>query len=189
MSTYAARDLVRVPGLFSLARLPLGLAFAVSLGRPTVAMGALVLAGLSDIADGWSARRYGQATPTGAVLDAVMDKLFVAIVVVALVAARSLRVTDALLLATREAGELALFAGLAARGQSRLDRPRAPHPLGKVTTVFQYATVAAALFRAPSTRALAIVTGILGLLATLVYWARERGPARALAAGAQVRTW
>jgi len=39
------------------------------------ALGALVGIGVSDIVDGWLARRFGLATQLGAVLDAVADKL------------------------------------------------------------------------------------------------------------------
>ncbi|MBS2018843.1 MAG: CDP-alcohol phosphatidyltransferase family protein [Deltaproteobacteria bacterium] len=77
-STYSARDLVRVPGLLSLSRLPLAVAFGFTVvSQPPLALTFLALAGLSDVLDGWYARRYGQATRTGAVLDAIVDKVFV----------------------------------------------------------------------------------------------------------------
>jgi CDP-diacylglycerol--glycerol-3-phosphate 3-phosphatidyltransferase/cardiolipin synthase len=69
MGLYRARDLVRVPGLLTLMRVPLAAAFPFVLGRPLVALGVLAAAGLSDVLDGWYARRFGQVTPTGTALD------------------------------------------------------------------------------------------------------------------------
>jgi phosphatidylglycerophosphate synthase len=54
--------------------------------------------------DGYFARRLNQATPTGAVVDGVLDKLFAAVVVGALLAQGQRSAFAALLLATRELG-------------------------------------------------------------------------------------
>ena len=45
-------------------------------GRPTAALGLYVLAALTDVADGWLARRFKQSSEFGAQLDAVVDNLF-----------------------------------------------------------------------------------------------------------------
>ena len=45
------------------------------LPQRALALGALVGIGVSDIVDGWLARRFDLATQSGAVLDAVADKL------------------------------------------------------------------------------------------------------------------
>lgn len=115
---YALRDLVRVPSPISLLRLPLAVAFAWAIERAWWPVGILVIAGLSDVLDGWYARHFGQTTKTGAVLDAVMDKVFVTIVVVVRLGcsrrARSAVVgsaaLEALVLATAATGVLAIGA-------------------------------------------------------------------------------
>ncbi|HVH40769.1 MAG TPA: CDP-alcohol phosphatidyltransferase family protein [Labilithrix sp.] len=177
MSEYSARDLLRIPGLLSLSRLPLAVVFAFSVERVPWAIGILVLAGVTDVLDGWYARRFDQRTRTGAVLDAVMDKVFVALVVVALVASHALTVGQVLLLGARDIGELLIGAQLAAQHGNRLTAPHPPHVLGKATTCLQYLSVAAAVVRSPYVGALAIATGVAGIVATVGYWLREQASA------------
>jgi len=180
---YSAHDLVKVPGLLSLARAPLGAAFVATVRRPRVALAMLALSGLSDVLDGWSARTLGQATPTGAVLDAVMDKLFVGVVAGGLLARHVLSERDLLLLGAREVGEL-LLAGRLAMGDGALARRRAPHPFGKATTVLQYAAIAAAVLGSSLRRPLVVATAAVGLAAAVVYAARDLG-AHSSASGAR----
>jgi cardiolipin synthase len=175
MGLYRARDLLLVPSLISFVRLPLAAVFPFVVGQPWVALGVLVAAGLSDLADGWWARRYDQATATGAVVDPITDKIFVLTVVFTLMASGSLSFVSVLLLSTRELGELPLVVWLATSRearQKRKDHPKANLP-GKAATALQFATVVAALFRWPWTGSLVGVTAAAGVLAAVVYWARE----------------
>lgn len=178
MTTYAARDLVRLPGLLSLSRLPFAIAFAFLVDRPLWAVGVLLLSGLSDVLDGWVARRFGSATTTGAVLDAVMDKVFVAVVVVALVVSHALTVGQAVLLGIRDIGELAIGTHLALGGRARLTRPHPPRLAGKVTTLLQYVVAIVALFHSRYVSALVLLAAACGAIATVVYWTREAGERR-----------
>jgi len=171
---YSARDLVRVPGLLSLSRLVLAALFALAVHRVAWAVGALAAAGLSDVLDGWYARRFGQATMTGALLDAVVDKVFVGAVVLTLVLTHLLSVPEALLLGVRDVGELAIGGRLLVRAPAQCWRPHAPHALGKLTTGVQYATVLAALVRSPARPWFALLAGAVGALATLAYVRQER---------------
>lgn len=91
----------------SLARVPLAIAFPFAPSAP-IAFAILVASGLTDVADGWYARRYGQVTATGAVVDPITDKLFVATVVITLLVRSKLAWWSLLLLGTRELGELPL---------------------------------------------------------------------------------
>jgi len=174
MSVYAARDLVRPPGLISLTRVPLGILFALQVRHVPIALGALALAGLSDVLDGWVARRWHQETPAGAVLDAVTDKLFVGIVVVALIASGALSISEALLLAVRDVGEIAIIVRLASKDWHDLFRAH-PHAFyGKLTTMLQFGAIIAAVLRlAPVVQGLAIATAVGGVLATVSYWRAE----------------
>jgi phosphatidylglycerophosphate synthase len=169
---------VRVPNLLSLTRLPLAVAFPFAIGRGAAAsMAVLALAGLTDVADGWYARRFHQETPIGAVLDGWMDKLFVAAVVVTLVVFRSLSLTDALLLGARELGELPLL--LRALLQKRpLQRGYSAAFLGKLATVLQFATVISVILGTAHRSALVLCTSVCGLLAAAYYWAREANGSR-----------
>ncbi len=175
MGVYRARDLVRVPGLLSLARVPLAVAFPFVLPHPVAAVSVLGAAAVSDVLDGWWARRTGQVTPTGSALDPVTDKLFVLTVAVSLVLGHLLAPLDVVLLSTREIAEMPLVAWLAANRHAR--SRRAAHPManvpGKLATVMQFGTAAAAIFRMPQLEWLVRATAAAGLLAALGYWLRE----------------
>ncbi len=174
MGVYRARDLFRVPGLLSLARVPLAVAFALVVDRPVIALAVLIAAGVSDVLDGWIARRTGQVTPTGAALDPVTDKVFVLTVAVTLVLRTNLSPLDVVLLSTREIGELPLVIWLA--GSRRARRLRAEstsaNAPGKLATALQFAAAATALFRGPHLGPMVAVTAGAGVVAALVYWVR-----------------
>lgn len=179
--TYRARDLLLVPGILTLARIPLAIAFPFVASRPYAALALLVAAGVSDVLDGFWARRFNQATPTGAAVDPVTDKLFVASVVLTLVVHGRLRPFDIVLLSTREIGELPLvlwFLISHASRKARADQPLANVP-GKMATLLQFVTVAVALFGTRYVDGLLIATAIAGGVAALTYWIRELRAARA----------
>jgi cardiolipin synthase len=181
MGLYRARDLVGVPGLLSLARVPLAAMFPLVLGRPFLALAILAAAGLSDIADGWYARRFGQVTPAGTALDPVTDKLFVTTVAVSLVAGGYFSILDVVLLSAREIGELPLVLWLALDRKARsrrMEHPSANVP-GKLATVLQFGTATAALFHMAHLAWLIDATAVVGLLAAVSYWVREVTIARA----------
>ena len=173
MGQYAARDVVRVPGLLSLARVPLAMMFPLVVDRPAMAIVVLVVAALSDVADGWYARRFHQETPTGRILDPITDKVFVAIVVGTLIARGTLSVGNALLIGTRELCELALlsYGALAWRGRPR--PARSANWLGKIATVLQFGTIVALLTGSPKRTIWLLATAVCGLLAGLSYTFRE----------------
>lgn len=179
MTTYDARDLLRAPGLLSLCRLPLAVAFpfACRRRRPAAAVAILAAAGLTDVLDGWVARRLGQETAAGAVLDAIMDKLFVLTVAGTLVSARKLSKQEALLLAARDFGELPLVAEAAVRKRARPQQP-APNRAGKIATTMQLLAAGAVVLGLPYRKWLVAATAACGAVAALSYWRREHPRAR-----------
>jgi phosphatidylglycerophosphate synthase len=169
-----ARDLVNPPGLLSLARLPLAMAFPFSIRHPFWAVGVLTLAAVTDVLDGWYARRLHAETIVGAMLDGTMDKVFLLTVVVTLVIARLLSARDAALLCTREIGEIPLAAWVAASGRAlQAGDARAASRLGKVSTTLQFLTVALVLLGKPFVRGSVLVTAVCGGLAAAAYWVRQ----------------
>lgn len=148
--------------------------FPLTIGHPAWSLSALAIAGATDVADGWYARRFHQQSETGAVLDAFTDKVFVLAVVVSLVATRSMSLAEALLLGTRDFGELALVAVLAIGGRRRqLAAPHSSNIGGKLATTLQYAAVIAIILHRPE-RALWIgAAAIAGVLASISYWRRD----------------
>lgn len=177
MGRYRARDLLLVPSLLSYLRVPLAAAFVLLLEQPRLALTVLLLAGVTDVLDGHLARRLNQATPTGAVVDGVLDKLFAAFVVGALVVQGQLSGFAAVLLATRELGELPLVIWWAVHDDQRRSRAEDPRAnwLGKAATVFQFAAIAALLLRGGTPWLWLGLTAATGATAAYVYWRREIG--------------
>jgi cardiolipin synthase len=77
-----------VPNALSMARLISGpfVAYFILHGYWATAMGTLAVAGLSDWADGYAAKHYGQTSVLGSYLDPLADKVLVGCTVGALAA-------------------------------------------------------------------------------------------------------
>lgn len=175
MERYRARDLLLLPSLVSFARMPLAAGFLALADRPAWALGVLVLAGATDVLDGQLARRLGQATPTGAVVDGVLDKLFAGVVIGGLLLDGRLPWLAAPLLAAREIGELPLVVWWALhedRRRARAEDPRA-NWLGKAATVCQFITIAALLVGGEAPAFWLVATALMGGASALSYWRRE----------------
>jgi cardiolipin synthase (CMP-forming) len=160
---------------------PLAVIFPLVVERPVLAVLVLVVSGASDVVDGWLARSRNQATATGAVVDPITDKLFVASVVATLVVTDRLPLVSVPLLAARDLGELPLVLWWSLSRKQR--RARAEHPAanvpGKLATALQFAVVAAALIRPDWTYPLLIAAGVMGVVAAASYARRELARTRA----------
>jgi CDP-diacylglycerol--glycerol-3-phosphate 3-phosphatidyltransferase len=73
-----------IPNLISLSRLLLAVAFVHYVDRPVIAVLILCVGGISDWLDGWAAKKLGQQSPFGALLDPVCDRIFILTVLVTL---------------------------------------------------------------------------------------------------------
>ncbi len=183
---YHARHLLYVPNLLSAARIPLAAVFPFVATRPALALVVLGAAALTDVLDGWLARRLGQATPTGALVDGVADKVLALSVLLSLVAYGLMAAPLALLLATREIGELPLALHVLSRRAPRLaDVDRRANALGKLATALELATVVAVIARARDVTLLVALTAAVGAVAAISYWRREIRSSRADAASHQ----
>jgi CDP-diacylglycerol--glycerol-3-phosphate 3-phosphatidyltransferase/cardiolipin synthase len=175
-----ADELLSVPGLLSLARGPLAAAFPFAMTSPPAALAVVAAAGITDVLDGWFARHSGRVTETGAVLDPLMDKLFVVTVVVSLTIVRRLSIGAALLLGARDVIEVPLILWLSTR-RARLsseERDVKANRFGKAATALQFATVVAALLAPRYALPLAVASGVNGVIAGASYWARALGYGR-----------
>jgi phosphatidylglycerophosphate synthase len=176
---YRARDLVNAPTLVSLVRVPLAVAFPFVQGRTSLAFLVLATAGLSDVVDGWIARRYRLATPTGAVVDGVTDKTFAAVVLVTLVVTGRLTLLEVVLLGAREIGELPLVLWILLSGPARRRKSEdRANVFGKAATTFQFFVVGAALLGSPLRATGVWLAAMLGSAAALSYWLRATTRAR-----------
>lgn len=180
MGHYRRADLCTVPSLLSLARAPLAAVFPCVVDRPIAAIAVLATAGLTDVVDGWYARRFNEVTATGAVVDGITDKVFVMTVVITLVATGRITWPGLVALSTREIGELPLVVWwTVSRAQRRRksSEPKA-NVLGKAATVLQFAAVAVATARLTVPSWLLWTTAIAGVVAAARYWRREAAQGR-----------
>jgi phosphatidylglycerophosphate synthase len=170
---------LNLPDLLSLVRVPLGVAFVPLAGRPIIAITILAVAAVSDVLDGWFARRQPQRISWGEWLDPVCDKLFIVAVMTGLYL--SLHPSFKLLLAilTRETAILILF--LIYRLVPSLRSIRYDyhaHALGKAATAAQFLAAGALLFARPAAPYLAALCALLGLLCAGLYAWRGHASAR-----------
>jgi cardiolipin synthase len=167
----------------SLVRIPLGVLFLFVAGHLPLALGVLAAAGVSDVLDGWAARRQRAShgggdheRHRGDWLDPFCDKIFVAAVLAGIYLAHHTPPPVLLLVVARELLQgvsLIVYRLVPALRRGAPYSYRA-HALGKATTVAQFVTAAMLLLDHPLARALAIACAVLGVAAVLVYVNRAR---------------
>ena len=147
-------SLLNVPNALSFLRLPLAVLFILTesaVGRA----GILVAAAISDFADGWVARRFGQDTSAGQIVDPVTDKLFVLVALATLAARGELSPALVLLLLARDIyTSIAFFIVLALNWRVHFKA----RFIGKTVTVLQLCVMLAALVWRAAVPVLVIVT-------------------------------
>lgn len=126
-----------IPTLISLSRLVLAALFVHYAARPVFAVAILCLAGISDALDGWAARRLGQTSRFGALLDPICDRLFVLPVLATLVVVHHLPLWQLAVLVARDVANGIGAAWIALFRRDRLPELRARRS-GKVLTSLQY---------------------------------------------------
>lgn len=171
---YRLRDVFRVPGLISLSRVGFAAAFPFAVDQRAAALALLAAAGVSDVLDGWYARRFGQVSATGSALDPITDKIFVTTVAVTLVVQGHLSLAAVVLLSVRELGELPLVLWFALSDRARRARAEKPSAnwTGKLATFLQFVAVSLALLGSHLTPAVVGVTALAGAFAAWTYWWR-----------------
>jgi phosphatidylglycerophosphate synthase len=175
MRRYRLADALHWPSFLSASRAPLGLLFVGVCAHPWAAIGVLATAAVTDVLDGWLARRMRLANATGALIDGVADKIFVACVAYALIASGRLGWLGLLALATRELGELALLGWyLLSHARRRKGAPLpAADAYGKATTALQFLAVTLSLLAPRVLPPVLVATALLGAVAALHYVRRE----------------
>ncbi len=171
--------LLTAANLMSLSRVPMGLVVWLAPASRPLLLGMMALAAVSDVLDGWLARRSperaARSDGIGQWLDPACDKAFVLAVLVALAVTLESPLWQLLLIATRELLQLPLLAahflfgqrlGLAARLDFRAGAP------GKLATVGQFGALVAIVAEASAAWLFCAVAAVLGLV-SVVYYARR----------------
>ncbi len=165
------KRLVGPADLLTALRFPLAALFPF-VHQPGWELGIVATAAVTDLADGWLARRYG-GSRTGALLDPVADKAFMVSAFVTVARRGLLTPLEIALVLLRD-----IVAVLAYLGTVVL---RHPHALparagGKAVTVGQVLTLVAFILESPLVRPLAYATGAVALYAIWDYSRAARSP-------------
>jgi phosphatidylglycerophosphate synthase len=169
------KRLAVVPSFISALRLPIAAGFfAVD---ALVWRGILLFIGaLTDVLDGWLARRLKVESETGALLDPLFDKLFVTVALAAFLPGPYLGWGGFLILVSRDL--YVAFAFLLAKVR-RLDIPAQPRTGGKLVTFLQIVTLFVLLLVPERVDVFLVVVGVASAIAILDYsvawWLAVRG--------------
>ncbi len=165
-----------LPNVLSLSRLLLAVGFVATDGA-MARVGLVGAAGLSDVLDGWLARRLNVATRWGALLDPIADRVFVLAAALSLVASGALTALAALVLLARDIATAIGFAVALVVPSLRPEEFKARW-LGKLVTILQFITLFAALaapaFVGPLLALLAVASASSIIDYTVVLWRARR---------------
>jgi cardiolipin synthase len=130
---------MNVPNLLTLSRfalIPVFLLFYIN-NHPIAALFIVLLAGLTDLLDGYIARRNGQITTTGIMLDPLADKLMMLSVVIAMLIRGEIPWSAMAVMAFREVGMIVFTAFFYFSGRKTVPA----NVLGKITTIVYYLAI------------------------------------------------
>lgn len=163
----ASSSVVTLPNLVSASRVVLGIAFLL-VESVTARLSLIAVASLTDMLDGWLARRTRAASRLGALVDPLADRFFALCVVVAYVVGGQLSAWQAVALMFRDV--MSIIGWFVARNVSWL-RPIAfkARLLGKVVTVLQLATFLVVLLLPAWTDRMVWAVFVLGFAASVDY--------------------
>ncbi|MGE5703356.1 MAG: CDP-alcohol phosphatidyltransferase family protein, partial [Clostridia bacterium] len=108
-----------------------------------IALAILIVAGLTDIVDGYYARKYNQITSLGVMMDPLADKLMMMAVIVSLLLTERISIWPALFFVARDVGMIVTSAFFHFRGKKTVPA----NAFGKVTTVLFYITFPLLMYR------------------------------------------
>ena len=148
----------------TLLRIPLAIAFPM-FPDPSIRLVVLLLAGISDLGDGWLARRFGSSR-IGAVLDPIADKLFVAVAFAVVWGVGALTWYEVVAVLARDIVATIAFVSTVATGRATAVPARVG---GKVVTVLQMLTLIVFVLNWPHLQSLAWMTGGIALYAIYDY--------------------
>lgn len=159
-----AIPLFRPPDVLTALRLPLAVAFVLMSGAGE-RLAIVAVSAVSDVADGIWARRIG-GSRTGAVLDPVADKLFMAAAFFVVVRSGLLHPVEIAAVLLRDLVALGAFLATVVLGRTTTLPARAG---GKAVTVCQALTLIAFLAGSELLRPLAWATGAISVYAIVDY--------------------
>lgn len=167
------RDLWNLSGALTLSRLPMAVVFPFVAPHRGAAIGLYILMGLTDFFDGHLARKRGQVSHIGAVLDGWLDKIFHVNAAWSLVIYYDMPGWWMLCWFSREIVQGVQIPFLVGRFAEGRVRPHHATPVGKLTTWLLAIAIFSVLFGVPVVAELLTPPiGLLGLAAAGGYLRR-----------------
>jgi cardiolipin synthase len=161
------RDCLNLPNLLTISRfvlIPVYLAVFFN-GYMKTSFLIMVIAGLTDILDGYLARTRGQVTQVGVMLDPLADKLMMIAVVISLLISGLIPWQAAVAMFIRDVGMIAGAAIFHFRGKKTVPA----NLLGKLTTVLYYVAVWLIVFEIPYGITYLWFVVAISFLASIIY--------------------
>lgn len=168
---------MNVPNLITMSRfalIPLFLYLYLQ-GKPIAALFIVLFAGLTDMLDGYLARRNGQVTTTGIMLDPLADKLMMLSVIAALLIGKVLPWWAVIIIGFREVGMIVSSAIFHFRGYKTVPA----NTLGKATTVVYYGAIVLLFLELPSGIPVLWFGIVLSYIASAIYFMKFKNLNRA----------
>jgi cardiolipin synthase (CMP-forming) len=150
---------------FALIPLYLALFFSELPGRMQWAFGVLLLAGLTDVIDGYLARKHRQVTQLGIMLDPLADKLMMLAVFLSLFLTNRIGIAAAIAIILRDVGMIVASAFFHFRGKKTVPA----NAMGKLTTVLYYVALFLLMFDHPVADEFLWGVIIFSFLTSLIY--------------------
>ncbi|MFS0725850.1 CDP-alcohol phosphatidyltransferase family protein [Paenibacillus sp. 1P07SE] len=139
-------------------------------GYLTTAFFVMAGAGLTDVLDGYLARRNGEVTRLGMMLDPLADKLMLITVFVSLVLSGMISWWAAIALLLRDLGMIVVSAYVHFRGKLTLPS----NWMGKLTTVLLYVAITLIFFKLPFGELMLWAVIVFSYVTTTMYLIRFR---------------
>lgn len=159
--------LFNLPNSISLSRLLLAFLF-VAIDGTWQRVALVLIAGFTDVLDGWVARRSQTASVAGALIDPIADRVFVLSAVTAYLIEGQLSSGQFFLFLARDIATAIGF--IVARFIPGLTAASfRARPIGKAVTVLQLGTLLAVLVAPESVQPLVVLIGVLSIVSIVDY--------------------
>ena len=163
---------MNIPNLLTMIRfflIPIFLVVFFS-GHEIVAFGILLIAGITDVVDGYVARKYNLVTDLGIMLDPLADKLMMLTVIISLLISGKISILVALLIFIRDVGMIVSSVFFHFRGKKTVPA----NTLGKLTTFLFYLAVLFIIFKFPYYMEFLWLVVLFAFFTTVIYFVEFR---------------
>lgn len=158
---------MNLPNMLTLARFVLIPVYILVFagGHRYAAFSIILLAGLTDILDGYIARKRNQVTTVGSMLDPLADKTMMLAVMISLLVSGDLPWSAALAMFVRDAGMIIGSAFFHFKGFLTVPA----NWMGKLTTILYYVAILWIFFTLPYARELLWAVIVFSFVTTIIY--------------------